>query len=380
MTVNQKNFLLAGVLLAFLLIPACQKTQPLVNLTPETVSNSDQPTQVTKTAFVASLPTSTPIGRILTDADKLTFEQNQRLGRAITFILTDEEGQSNGFGALPETRYFEAIEQAGFNSVLLPIDWSIFTDMDAPYQISQEGFDYVDEIIDRLMDLDLGVALYFAGDEELQDSPRVHKDRFLSMWEQVANHYKRYPDSLYFGLYFNPQGTLGATSWNEFANLAINEIRKTNPERTIIVQAGSFNPQEMITFELPEDDRGLIVSFFYFSPFQFTFQGMAQNPQGEGTEKVTWTGNDDEMKILQESMAFAQNYSGSSGRPTNIVAFTCSDGADPVSRNLWISSVARAAEEVGISWSYLAFFMDPFSAYDIDNDAWDQNILQALIP
>ncbi len=368
------------ILIIFFLIPACQKIEPLVNLTPEAQSGTNQPEQVTKTAFVASLPTSTPAGRKLTQADELTFEQNQRLGRGITFILTDEEGQSNGLGALPETRYFEAIEQAGFNSVLLPIDWSIFTDMEAPYQISQEGFDYVDEIIDRLMDLELTVALYFAGDEELQDSPRVHKDRFLNMWEQVANHYKRYPDSLYFGLYFNPQGTLGTTSWNEFANLAIAQIRKTNPERTIIVQASSFNISELFGFTLPDDDRNLIASFFYFTPFQFTFQGMFEGPDGNQPEPVTWTGSEEELKILRETMETAKKYSNGSARPVNIVAFTCADGADPVSRNLWISSVARFAEEYGISWSYLAFFMDPFSAYNIETDAWDQNIFQALIP
>lgn len=380
MPLNKRFLQWLLILLILFLITACQKIEPLVNLTPEAQSGTNQPGQVTKTAFVASLPTSTPVGRKLTQADEFTVEQNQRLGRGITFIVSDEQGQADRNGALPDPGYFEAIKLAGFNSINLPIDWSIFTERDAPYQINQEGYEFIDEIINQMIELDLPVVLYFAGDEELQDSPRVHKDRFLSMWEQVADHYKKYPDSLYFGLYFNPQGTLGTTSWNEFANLAIVQIRKTNPERTIIVQASSFNISELFGFTLPDDDRNLIASFFYFTPFQFTFQGMFEGPDGNQPEPVTWTGSEEELKILRETMETAKKYSNGSARPVNIVAFTCADGADPVSRNLWINSVARFAEEYGISWSYLAFFMDPFSAYNIETDAWDQNILQALIP
>ncbi len=369
-------------IVGLILLAACNTLQPLITQTPEEKSSSGKPALTTKTPLVANLPTSTPASRQLSEDDQNTFEQNRLLGRGITFIISDEEGQTNGFGALPETRYFEAIKQAGFNSINLPIDWSVFTETDPPYQIDPEGFEYVDEIIDRIMGLDMPVVLYFGGDQALQDLPRLHKDRFLSMWDQVADHYKGYPENLYFGLYFNPQGTLGTTSWNEFANLAITQIRKTNPGRTILVQTGTFNATTMVGFTLPEDDRGLIVSFFYFSPFQFTFQGMEfGGPNDEETDPIAWTASEEEVKLLQDTMETVKKYSGSSGRPANLVAFGCTEGADAVSRNLWISSVAREAEENDFSWGYLAFFMQPFSsAYDIEADAWDQNILQALIP
>jgi endoglucanase len=397
----KKHFILICFLLPFLFgcsIFSRQEINPIFDETIAPDISGAGSGQVEKTPLVFTLPTSTPTGRELTAEDKETFEQNRLLGKGITLLLTQDEEMVPDQGVLPDDKYFQAIKDAGFTSVNIPMAWSYLSQAEAPYEIDPEAYLWLDPILEKLDKLDLTVVLYFAGFQEFEETPRVNTERFLMLWEQVADHYKNYPDNLFFGLYFIPSGTL-STTWNDVANQAIAKIRETNPERIVVLGETFFGPgsgpETLISFKLPENDRHLILYLIYFDPFQLTFYGNFGDGDGDDDgdndndqnnrpfptmAPITWTATDKEVKEITDFMNQSEQFTRTSGRPLNLLAFGCSNLSDEESCAKWINAVARAAEEIDMSWSYFAFINGPLSAYDYEKDTWDSTVINALFP
>ena len=66
-------------------------------------------------------------------------------------------------------------------------------------------------------------------------------------------------------------------------------------------------------------------------------------------------------------------------RPVYLGEFGAYSKADMESRVLWTATVARLAEERGMSWAYWEF-CSGFGAYDAGKGAWREELLEALIP
>lgn len=391
------------LLILFSLLAACSGSTPTSILGPNNQSGqdtSDSSATVTRTPLVVQLPTATAQGRVITEKDTFVYEQNQRLGKGIVLLpySMQEETQEDQSEQEQPSRgderdeqhtpvfnleflndgNFEIIKEAGFNSVILPVAWSYYANQDAPYEMDLIFLDSISTVIDRLIARNLNVVLYFDDYPELNDEPRLHQERFLAIWDQVADYLNGKPDQLLFGIYMNPQGTFASTSWNDTAIDAINIIRETNPERTLLLGADFFNPNFLPGFQLPEDDRNIIVTFSFFQPFQFTVQGM--NDYLEQFVGTTWNGTDEELALIHSTMDSVAKYSQNNARPVALTAFGCTQEAEKASRARWLHAVARAAEDRNMSWFYYAFADFPFSIFAFELNAWDQNALQALIP
>src|SRR5262249_46526132 len=108
-----------------------------------------------------------------------------------------------------------------------------------------------------------------------------HKDRFLALWKQIAEHYKSAPDGVAFELLNEPKDKATTTVLNPIYAQAIALIRKSNPKRTLFVGPGKWNQaSELVNLRLPDDDDNLIVTVHSYDPFYFTHQG------------ATWAGPD----------------------------------------------------------------------------------------
>jgi endoglucanase len=66
------------------------------------------------------------------------------------------------------------------------------------------------------------------------------KERFLSQWNQIANHFEDYPHSLLFEVLNEPHGNLTAGLWNDHFADALVEIRKTNPTRIVLMGVAEY--------------------------------------------------------------------------------------------------------------------------------------------
>jgi endoglucanase len=104
--------------------------------------------------------------------------------------------------------------------------------------------------------------------------PVEHLPRLVSLWKQIARHYRGYPDRLYFGLLNEPFDQLIDERWQAVFPELLCAVRETNPTRMVIVGPAYRNGFSYLEqLRLPEEDRRLIATFHYYSPVQFTHQG-----------------------------------------------------------------------------------------------------------
>lgn len=353
------------------LLTACS-TATLTSPPVEPVS-SPQPAQPT---VITPKPTLRPTS----PADAYAYEQNRRLGRGVNLGNALEAPNEGDWGMVLQEEYFSLIRQAGFDSVRIPIRWNAHALAEDPYTIDPLFFARVDWAIEQALKNELRVVINIHHYEEIMENPVWHKDRFLAIWKQIAEHYQDTPESIYFELLNEPYGTLANTSWNELAAEAIAVIRQSNPRRTVIVGPGNWNSIDMLpNLFLPEDDRNLIVTVHYYLPFQFTHQGAEWVDGSESWLGTTWEGSEREKALIERDLDRALKWSNQNARPIFLGEFGAYSKADMESRERWTAFVARSAEQRGFSWAYWEFGAG-FGVYDRQANAWVEPIRRALLP
>jgi aryl-phospho-beta-D-glucosidase BglC (GH1 family) len=106
--------------------------------------------------------------------------------------------------------------------------------------------------------------------------PDEHLPRLVSLWKQIARHYRGYPNRLYFELLNEPCDQLTDGRWQAVFPKLLRAVRETNPTRMVIVGPAYWNGfSHLEQLRLPEEDRRLIATFHYYSPFHFTHQGVS---------------------------------------------------------------------------------------------------------
>lgn len=107
----------------------------------------------------------------------------------------------------------------------------------------------------------------------LTRDPLAHTNRFVTLWAQLAEHYASWPEQLYYELLNEPHSALTAVLWNTLVKDTLQVIRRTNRTRPVIVGPVLWNSIDAVEmFNLPNDDRHIIVTVHYYNPMQFTHQ------------------------------------------------------------------------------------------------------------
>jgi endoglucanase len=308
------------------------------------------------------------------------FEHNRRLGRGINLGNALEAPSEGLWGVTLREKYFQIIAEAGFDAVRIPIRWSIHAASAEPYTINPSLFKRVDWAVEQALSRGLVVVINIHHYEEIMQHPEEHSQRFLALWEQIADHYKEYPADLLFELLNEPQDELGHELWNPLLRETITLIRETNPERNIIVGPTDwYSISTLGRLQLPEEDRHIIVSVHYFSPFQFTHQGAEWIPGSNPWLGTAWRSTSAQEYAIISDFDLAAAWAKRNNRPIYLGEFGAYSRADMDSRALWTEFVARQAEERGMSWAYWEFCAG-FGAYDRTVNEWNAPLLEALIP
>jgi len=230
-------------------------------------------------------------------------------GRGVNLGNALEAPNEGEWGVRLEEHYFDLIKQAGFDSVRIPTRWSNHAAYSVPYRIDGDFMDRVKWAVDNAIRRRLFAVLNMHHYEEMVSRPDEHRERFLALWDQIAEQFKDYPAALSFELLNEPHNKLTADKWNSLLAEAIPVIRRTNPTRKIVIGPVGWNAvSELQSIQLPEDDHNLVVTFHYYSPFQFTHQGASwvdgQSRQWLGTK---WTGTSAEKAAVRRDLDTARN-------------------------------------------------------------------------
>ena len=303
---------------------------------------------------------------------------NAKMGRGVNIIGYDGAFWNDPANGRFKEKYFKMIKDGGFSTVR--INLHPFRQMDGAYIINPKWLATLDWTVKKALEARLIVILDMHEYNAMADDPIAKKEMFLSVWRQLSSRYQDQPNDVLFELLNEPNQKLTASLWNEYLVDAINIIRKTNPNRTLIIGPGNWNGIESLsTLKLPKVDTNIIVTVHFYHPMSFTHQGAAWSKNNKDLSGIKWTGTDEEKELIVTKLKVAADWSKVNDRPIFLGEFGSYDKADMESRALYTAFVARTFENFGFSWAYWQFDSD-FIVYNIDKDEWVLPIKNALIP
>lgn len=284
------------------------------------------------------------------------------------------------WGLYVKEEYFEAVKEAGFDFIRLPVRWNTHAEAEWPYTIDPAFFARIDEVVNWALQRDLTIIVDFHHYEEIMLDPWSHKDRFLGISKQVAEHYKDYPSNVLFELLNEPNSQLDASLWNEYSSEALTIVRESNPTRDVVIGPVNWNAYDWVsTLDVP-DDAHLIVTFHYYLPFQFTHQGAEWiGDESNAWLGTTWDGTDEQKAEITRHFDSVGEWAKRNNVRILVGEFGAYSRAPQDFRVRWTEFVAREAERHGFAWSYWEFAAG-FGVYDPNANVWRDDLLKALIP
>ena len=299
------------------------------------------------------------------------------LGKGINFGNMLESPHEGEWGLRLEESYFKTVSQAGFDTVRLPINWAAHTSATPPYPIDPVFLKRIDLAINQALAQKLKLIINVHHFDELTDQPAAQEARFLAIWAQLATHYQSLPPDLYFELLNEPRDPMTAEQWNDLIAKTVPLIRKTNPQRGLIVGPVQWNNIERLKdLRLPSDDR-LIATVHYYEPFHFTHQGAEWAEGSQQWLGLKWGSEADQAKVKAD-FATAADWSRRSKRPVFLGEFGAFEQGDVESRARWIAFVRQQAEQHQMPWAYWEFGAG-FGVYDLSRQAWRRPLSEALL-
>lgn len=275
-------------------------------------------------------------------------------------------------------RHIDLVVAAGFDWVRLPVMWSAHADLRPPYGIDPRFLTFVDRWIDRTLANGLDVVIDMHHYDELSEATDTHADRFLALWDQIAAHYADRPGRLHFELLNEPHDPMTADGWNDLVVAALEVVRPTNPDRTVIVGPLQANAVEALPQLILPPDPHLAAGVHYYAPFRFTHQGAPWIPAADQWTGTTW-GAEDEHDRVRHDLAAAATWASDHGIPLVVGEFGTYQAGEMGARARWTRCVREQAEQLGLAWAYWDLGTD-FGAYDVHRDTWNEPLLQALCP
>lgn len=251
----------------------------------------------------------------------------------------------------------------------------VLLDKEPPFILSEAFFERLDWTIAEARKRGFTVIIDNHQYRVMGQDPMALRDMFNASWEQMAAHYQDYPQDVYFGILNEPNNHLTPYLWNYFLKDAYEIIRRTNPDRTLVIGPGKWNGMSALNeLELPEDDRNIIVEVHYYSPHSFTHQGIAGRK-----EHVEWSGTAEEQQAVVEDFNEAAQWGKEHDRPLFLGEFGVVYTADTASTVRWLSFVVEQMEKHDMSWSMWDLMGPHMGIFDDVTRTWIEHRKEAVL-
>jgi endoglucanase len=222
------------------------------------------------------------------------------------------------------------------------------------------------------------------------------------MWMQLSDEFVKYPvDFLAYEL-LNEAVANDPDDWNKLLNITINSLRKLEPYRKIIIGSNRWqSPDTFDELKIPENDRNIILSFHFYTPFIFThyrthwtdigeyvgtvrYPGQVINPkylinyEGNLVEKLqgyTKVFNKDSLlKNILEPIEYARKH----GLQLYCGEFGCTPNVYRSDRLQWYSDVCEIFRENNIAWANWDY-KGAFAIFNLQNGNPDETLIDILM-
>lgn len=307
------------------------------------------------------------------------YEANDALGRAINLGNALEAPSEGDWGVTILDEYLPMIKEKGFTGVRIPIRWSAHTVDEAGYVILPNFFARVDHVVNLALDNNLAVVINIHHFEEIFENPAENKAKLLSIWKQLSEHYKGYPQTVFFEILNEPHANLTAELWNQYLAECLTIIRETNPDRAVVIGTANWGGVgDMYKLVIPEGEDNLILTIHYYEPFHFTHQGAEWADGSNDWMGTKWLGTADEQNNILQHFQQIKTFADARNMPVFLGEFGAYNKADMASRATWSSFIVQSAEQLGFSWAYWEF-CSGFGIYNSEDGTWYPHLVNALI-
>ena len=305
---------------------------------------------------------------------------------------------------------FQQIKEFGFDHVRLPIDEEQFWTENGKQK--KRAFKLLNKAIKWSIKHDLKIIVdlhtlrshhfNIADSRTLWEEKSAQED-FISFWRQLSAKLNQYPNDMLAYEMMNEAVADNPEDWNKLINWAISEVRKLEPERTIVM--GSVNWQQASTFphlKVPKGDKNIILSFHTYSPLPFTHWKAPWTGWAKYEGPVNYPGNVVDTTNLssynQESVKNMQQFFGVYSKESFVNEFApaikkakeldlplyCGEfGCFPTTsmkmRQLWYKDIMEVFNENGIAWAHWNWKND-FPLIDAETGKAIDELMNILLP
>lgn len=318
--------------------------------------------------LILMLLSATTVSSQISEANKAVFKLNERLNRGINLPSIKNMTAS----------HYKIIKEAGFNNVRIPINPFRETLSETDFTLKPSFYEMLDEAVNRSLSNNLIPIIDFHEHHAMEKDPLGNAAMFYAIWKQIAEHYKEAPSDVLFEIANEPN--MKPDLWNDLYKMAYRIIRKSNPNRTLLIGSIYGNQIKYLKdLELPEMDRNIIVTIHYYMPIEFTHQGSPWNEKRKNISGITWPTAEMPEQDIIDDFNIAQEWSEANQRPLHLGEFGVYNKTEMEYRINWTSFVARLADSLGWSWSYWEFNQG-FGIYNLNTNEWKEGLFNALIP
>lgn len=246
------------------------------------------------------------------DTEAYRFLQDMKIGWNLgntfdaidcTWLKDDMDYESGWCGAKTTPELIQAIKEAGFNTVRIPVSWHNHLSDEKNYTIKEEWIARVNEVVDYCIDQDMYVILnihhdnndtYLYPDTEHLDQSMAY---VTSIWKQLAERFGDYDEKLLFASMNEPRLVGHTNEWwinpsnpdckdaiacvNTLNQAFVDTVRETggnNASRYLICPGydasadGALNNDFVLPTDPAENDNHIIVSVHAYTPYSFALE------------------------------------------------------------------------------------------------------------
>lgn len=289
-----------------------------------------------------------------------------------------EAGKGEVWDVSMSVEYIDMIKKAGFTSIRMPVRFSDYAKDNENYILDEDFMEKVDYYINYALSSGLNVILDMHNFYEIMENPSENKELFLKLWSQISERYKDYPENLVYELLNEPQGNLELDIWNNLLSEGVDTIRKFDKKKFIVIGGCKYNSyEELLKIDVPKDDN-LILTFHYYEPNEFAFQGAEYHEGFEELHDIQWKGTESEVQRIEDAFHKVKEFADKKNLNVFVGEFGANKKAPHESRVLWTKTVREIAEEHNFSWGYWEM-ASSFGIYDKDKHVFDDEMLEALL-
>lgn len=97
------------------------------------------------------------------------------------------------------------------------------------------------------------------------------REKLMNMWKKIDNELKQYPPQLVAYELLNEPVAPNYSQWNTLVNQFITQIRKTDTQRVLVIEANNWeNVGNINLLNIPANEQNLILEFHFYEPYLLT--------------------------------------------------------------------------------------------------------------